>query len=319
MSAKKFVIFYCLLITSPVIFLYCAECFLHKSYITITIAIVADPHYFGENATQKRDMMRQYCGDWMREFSDRAKNARADAIFQLGDLTDPCYDWGVPAPCNLTCRYMEDAMNILNDSGLPVYSVLGNHEINTENCTKSIVAPILGLPTPLYYSFDIGQFHFIALDNFDVNCLYNISHQEHFRIVEAQKNWLISDLDANIDKPTIVLTHVPLSGYFENVEKDHFRMYNSHRNGPEIREILRRYPNVIAVLEGHFHNITYYDVSMYKTYLWKDGHIRYIGIPSLTNQYSQNCYGILHLSEGRFRLKTTSSLGRVVKFGWSID
>jgi hypothetical protein len=92
----------------------------------------------------------------------------------------------------------------------------------------------------LYYSFDIGDYHFVALyshDNLHVDPRWGNSFLS--KVSDKQLEWLATDLEKHKNrKGIVVFTHHP--------------MWYNWPGWMPVHTLLKRYP-VIAVIAGHFH------------------------------------------------------------------
>lgn len=159
----------------------------------IIFGICADVHQ-----TEKRDATSR-----MKAFIDEANERKADFIIQLGDFVLP----------DAAGRRMLDEWERFEG---PKYHVLGNHD--TEHGGKKAVMAFQGQKEK-YYSFDVGDYHFIVLDtNYmkvgDDYLDYDIDnyHTDFFNcyIPPFELEWLAKDLDAT-DKRCFIFTHATLA------------------------------------------------------------------------------------------------------------
>ena len=99
-------------------------------------------------------------------------------------------------------------------SGLPIYHTIGNHDndmraIGNQKAKNPFAVNI----APPYYSFNIGDVHYIMLDNVDCVTYNGDGSRNHIegQIYDPQWAWLAKDL-AHVDKstPILVMMHVPV-------------------------------------------------------------------------------------------------------------
>lgn len=163
--------------------------------------------------------------------------------------------------------YFKKAVELLSHLKMPVYYLIGNHDIKT--LTDAEIAKLLGYRR-MYYSFDSDGYHFIVL-SFEQRSKNNSDLSDIDRIVpQMQLDWLIEGLKAT-EKPTIVFSHYGLADddmvgnfWFEKIP-DKAVIKNRH----EVRQILEKSGNVKAVISAHQHwnrmlvhnNIPYYTVT----------------------------------------------------------
>ena len=254
----------------------------------VRFGMVADTH---NNGSKRADVERQNCVPWLRDFVNEMNEWKPDFIIQLGDIADVWEEGVIVDQAELYDR-IKTAMDEIRKSVVPYYSIHGNHEIPTSECSKTWVRPLVDMPSN-YYSFDIKRFHFIVLDPFDYEYGY-VKVYENFRIYPEERDWLINELET-VKKPTLFFIHVPLSGFFEGAG-GHAEDYNSMRNGAEIRSLLEGYEQVIAVFEAHYHNPDGDTVCNGLSYMWKEGRIPYFGVYSLVDQTNLKSRGKVTLN-----------------------
>lgn len=175
----------------------------------------------------------------VERFVKEAEERKADFVIQLGDLS--------PFP-----QKAQEAAAIFNSFTGPCYHVLGNHE--TENSDKETVMQILGMRKK-YYSFDVGEYHFVVLDtNYRLAGGEYLDFDHSFGncyISPEQLQWLEADLAAT-DKRCFLFMHA-------TCEVGDWRIQNLH----QFREVLWRtneragYNKVTMVFSGHDHADAY--------------------------------------------------------------
>ena len=216
---------------------------------TLRFGIVTDIHYNPEtetgNATQAG--LERCIERWTRE--------GVEFVIQLGDLISR---EGPEAEADLIA-----VRNMLARFGGPVYHVAGNHCLAVP---PERYKAIMGLDS-LYYTVAKHGIRFIALDGMDVSAINEPQTEadrhllEYYRdVVKApfycgaigarQLEWLVKGLDLALknEEPVIILSHLPLLE--ETTDEKHGLLWNHE----EVTAILLRYPNVRAVLSGHYHS-----------------------------------------------------------------
>lgn len=98
--------------------------------------------------------------------------------------------------------------------GLPIYHTIGNHD-NDMNAIGNLNAksPFSASIAPPYYSFNIGDIHYIMLDNVDCSTYNGDGSRNHIegQIYDPQWEWLKNDLKyVSKDTPIMVMMHVPV-------------------------------------------------------------------------------------------------------------
>ena len=129
---------------------------------------------------------------------------------------------------------------LLDDNGIPLYHVIGNHDI--DNFSLKEFMDLINMPRP-YTSFDVTSYHFIILNSADGSVRGGISKE--------QTNWLKNDLERT-DKPTIVFSHHLIGKYPRQriLELNNASLIINHK---EITKLLEDSGKVILVIEGHGH------------------------------------------------------------------
>lgn len=142
----------------------------------------------------------------------------------------------------------DELKGLYEDANGPVRALPGNHDIDfdaagdthsTDTYRRDFGAT--------YYSYDVGNTHFVALDNIDYHGAEadgsNGSYDE--AISQQQLEWLRNDLaQVDNDKQIVIAAHAPIIGYNEVITD----------NAPELYDILADYPNAVTV-GGHTHTL----------------------------------------------------------------
>ena len=143
-------------------------------------------------------------------------------------------------------------------TGVPVYNTIGNHELRGIRFADAEEDPEYGLGFfeatfgPTYYSFDRGDFHFIALDTHRPRPRQDGPPDWTLnRMRDEVKGWLRRDLAAHRSKVKVVLNHEPFfsdpswpfdaefladhvvsdEGIFEDYEVEYSLSGHTHFNG----------------------------------------------------------------------------------------
>lgn len=135
-------------------------------------------------------------------------------VMTLGDMT-----WDVYWRSNKynVADFREDVKLI---QGAPVFPVIGNHDHELEaKGEKNASKKFRSFIGPTYYSFNIGNVHYVALDSVDSRNDGQGSRVYKCRVNPAQLSWLEQDL-SYVDKSVqvVVASHIPL-GTIEEHEK----------------------------------------------------------------------------------------------------
>jgi 3',5'-cyclic AMP phosphodiesterase CpdA len=206
----------------------------------LTIGIVTDLHFGPEARWQgKLRKLTHLAGDLARDVVQRMNDdVKPDVLVNLGDdIEDESREADLE-------RYGE-CQSILRGSRAPLVNVAGNHDlihINREDLNR-----FWQRSGPLYYSFDVGRWHFVVL--------HTIERQDvEIRIPDTQMEWLRADL-AGGEGPAIVLMHHSASEQY--VEDSRWWPGRAHvalvKERAELRRVLEQSRRVKAVFNGHLH------------------------------------------------------------------
>jgi hypothetical protein len=148
---------------------------------------------------------------------------------------------------------------VMGAAGLPQYYIHGNHDYDFDATDDADSADTWRREYgPPYYSFDIGQVHFVVLDNVvypctdedqPANCNDPESPAYNGRITDRQMEWLANDL-AHVDEDTLVVLnhHIPLVSFIDNAQETH-----QTDNAQELYELLEG--REVVSLSGHTHTL----------------------------------------------------------------
>ena len=134
----------------------------------------------------------------------------------------------------------------LGASGIPVFCVCGNHDKDKLDFTGGAFENIMG---PLYYSFNIGDVHFVMFDN--LRFYESTVSGYNLGFTDEEVAWLKEDLKfVPTDKRVVICYHAPLYDNF------------SSENAKAIFDQLQPYTEPTA-MAGHTHYTRYYVNSTY--------------------------------------------------------
>ena len=216
----------------------------------ILFGICADVHH----GTRSDERWR------MKRFVEEAAERKADFIIQLGDFVS----------ADRTGREMLDVWERFDG---PRYHVLGNHE--TEHTTKEEMLAFLGQKEK-YFSFDMGAYHFVVLDNnylkegnVYLDYAYRTRDFNNCYIPPQELEWLEKDLQST-DKRCFLFMHA-------TSEVGDWRILNIHAFRSVLWRVNERagYNKVTMVFSGHDHA---------DAYRFKGG-IHYQVINSMSHKY----------------------------------
>lgn len=141
-----------------------------------------------------------------------------------------------------------DLKNLYTDVNGPVRALPGNHDMDYDavddvNATDTYRRDF-GAP---YYSYNVGDTHFVALDNISYNGVAADGSNGDYleKIDDKQLEWLKNDLaTVDNDQQIVIAAHAPIVNYQEVVTD----------NANDLYGILSDYPNAVTV-GGHTHTL----------------------------------------------------------------
>lgn len=217
--------------------------------------------------------------------------------FKVVGLKDILEAGSAGAPLEVRRKRLKEARELLDTLDLPVYDVVGNHEMKDR--ADGGIANDDSLIDASWYSWNHKGVHFISLntcegyrklpvEEFMPRSLFGGS----FKISEEQVSWLKDDLREYRSVPTLVFCHVPLDGRsglsYDSVQNDH-----------EVRNALQN-ASVVAVVQAHSHHPNAPDWS---GYIWRESGLPYLFLPSLGSRLGGS-YSTLNFSEDGLSIRT---------------
>ena len=171
-----------------------------------TLIVMGDMHLADRRtATDDRQQFRRFAED-LNEYLSQNSGEKIYAL-TLGDMTWDYY-W---TECQYSFpEYLEDMNSLF--SGLQVYHTIGNHDHSMEFAGDwAKINQYITNIGPNWYSFNIGECHFVVLD--DIDFRDDISDRDDYveDVSDEQLEWLKKDLQY-VDKEStvIVATHAPV-------------------------------------------------------------------------------------------------------------
>lgn len=154
-----------------------------------------------------------------------------------------------------------------SDLSVPHRSAIGNHDIPDMKAllaagadadgAKAWPCDLFGLEKR-YYSFDQFGWHIVVLDS----VMIGGRHGYEGRLDEAQFDWLRADLAGAKEKPTLILSHIPIvsvTGFFDGdrTKTGDWDVPSNyvHIDATELHELFVAVGNVKLCLSGHAHQL----------------------------------------------------------------
>lgn len=239
------------------------------SRATLRVGLLTDIHYADKDAVNTR-FYRQSI-DKMNEAVEYFNAVNLNFVIELGDLIDaaPSVEQEIEWLKTIEARYAR-----LRASR---HYVLGNHCVDTLT-KKEFAAHTKAVGS--HYSFEQNGFQFVVLDACfkEDGTPYERknAHWQDTWIPESQMAWL-SDLLSKSDLPTVVFAHQRL---------DHDEKH-CVKNAAEVRSILEKRGNVLAVFQGHSHKNEYQEI----------GNIHYTTLVAMVDGEGEadSGYGVLEI------------------------
>lgn len=219
---------------------------------------MADIHLANRN-----NDISQFQTDFLNEVSAEISSRKASGlktyILTLGDETWDAY-W-------YSNNYrLPDWLNTIGSVGAPVFNIMGNHD-NDPYCTDDLEASaqFRKYVGPSYYSFNLGDCHYVVLD--DIVYINTGGSQGTIgdrnyaaTVTEDQLQWMQKDLDLVADKstPIFVAMHIQMhntpSALSNGEQLTSYRVSNASR----LLAMTNSFSNV-QYLTGHTHTNSYFD------------------------------------------------------------
>lgn len=196
----------------------------------------------------------------MQVILEEAKKEGVDYLIELGDFMYPDTPYlrehdTVTEKTGWFRNERDDEKSairkMIGESGLKLYCVLGNHDMDA--CGKELACDYFGLPAP-QYTFDEGGIRFIALDtNYSVvdGALVPFDHCNYSKFKSSdwlgkeQLTWLREEIMKS-SLPCVLLSHAPLGDEKLNAP-DGFEVWRIVKDCNADRR------RVILALNGHNH------------------------------------------------------------------
>ncbi len=148
---------------------------------------------------------------------------------------------------------------------IPIWHVMGNHDNDIRCSGPSEVWDALAVETyrrvigPNYYSFNLGQWHFVVLDDI----VYTGANAYNTYVEDVQLGWLEKDL-SHVDAatPVVVMTHAPLYRY--SGMADGVLLANKNFSNPDqVDWLLEKFAKFeqVHIMSGHTHTNYYCKIS----------------------------------------------------------
>lgn len=142
--------------------------------------------------------------------------------------------WGYQDTREEMLAELDSFRSLADSAGVPLFNVPGNHEVQSN---PSALAVLQEWGHDLYGSFDVGQYHFIALNTEEI--------EREGRVTGEQLEWLEADLAASTGaEASFVFMHRPLFSWFQG---------DFNPDDGEILQRLFREHGVRAVFSAHDH------------------------------------------------------------------
>ena len=205
-----------------------------------------------------------YGARWLGQALQHANNL-GDAPEMLLFGGDMVFDGTAVSKDEMAAQWTEFHATMRNNNDLAVRYCIGNHDIWGWNSPqvdpkepeygKKWVRDTLQMPHP-YYSFDQSGWHFVVLDS-----VAKFRQGYIGRLGKEQLEWLDNDLTLHFDKPTLIMSHIPLlsacSTFVGLAEGDGSRWHVPgslmHIDARHTKDLFLKHANVKVCLSGHIH------------------------------------------------------------------
>ncbi len=205
--------------------------------------LVTDLHYADKPTAGSRHYRET--PEKLAHAADQFDRHELDFIVELGDFIDAAES------VETELGYLKTINDDFSAICKRRHYVLGNHCVHTLNKREFLDG--VG-QTDSYYSFDVGQLHFVVLDA----CFRGDGEpygRKNFQwtdpnIPEEELDWLADDLRSTENK-TVVFAHQRLD------VSNHYGV----KNASAVRDVLEASKGVLAVFQGHSHANDYREIN----------------------------------------------------------
>lgn len=217
---------------------------------SVSFGWLTDIHY--ANAEMKWDRYFSESKDKLAEAMELYNQSELDFIIETGDFKDE----NKIADKERTKKYLIEIEHIFTGFKGPRYHVLGNHDLDafSKEEFQSMIENTNIPKSNTYYSYKVNGWRFIVLDACyrEDEVAYNANNFEWHDTYLPQKqlSWLNKELKNN-PQPTCVFIHQPID--------DQGQLYV--KNSAEVRSIIEKHGNVLAVFQGHRHEGGYRNIN----------------------------------------------------------
>jgi hypothetical protein len=228
-----------------------------------------------------------------------------EVLNKLPVAIDSMNRWGVDFVMNLgdmIDRYAvsyDSVSQFYNELTMPYYNLLGNHEFEQiPDTLKPFILSRYGMPD-YYYGFSYKNWRFLVLDGTELATYSRSLHPElagegdslilqvqdeinnrpyNGGIGRVQRNWIKDQIMASLysNQQVILFCHFPV--FPDSV-------YLNLWNEEEVIQLIEEYPNVVAYINGHFHE---------GNYGLKSG-IHYLTHAAMLDTYEHNTFSLLEI------------------------
>jgi len=206
---------------------------------SLSFGLVTDVHY--ADATRRGTRCYRDSQEKLRAAVETFNGQKLPLVAELGDFVDAGPDKAAEI------EFLHAIRETFAEFKGRRHYVLGNHCV--ARLTKTEFLANCGAEVRRsHYSFDCGPYHFVVLDaDFKKDgspyAAGNFQWTDTW-IHRPQREWLANDLQQAADKTAVILVH-------QNLDRDNGP--HGVKNGQQIRSILEKAGNVLAVLQGNLH------------------------------------------------------------------
>lgn len=216
------------------------------------IFIFSDIHYASklpiDKSSKTKRKLTHHALALVNKLIDIINDKMPDLAINLGDLIEDSKNH------DTDLRDFNYIWKVLKNIKVPFYSTIGNHDLRSMTSKKEI-EQIMGYESATY-SINLNGYHFVFL-GLEVNNQLNATEGGILKtrfVPDEDIEWLKKDLVEN-QLPCLIFNHY---GIAEDSMKNNFWFENNPNhallsNRQQIKNILARDGNIIAVFSGHQH------------------------------------------------------------------
>ncbi len=199
------------------------------------------------NRTGDLSQFTQFTAD-LNSYMNSNKGTRMYAL-TLGDMTWDLYWY---SNSYFFPQYLNTVNSQLDD--LQIFHTMGNHDYDFQTTSDfDAAAKYVANIAPTYYSFNIGQVHYVVMDDIDCSAYDGTDSRKYSKNLSAEQlDWLAKDL-SYVAKTTPVVVAMHAQVFYPTASVNVFKVDHDATGTARLADILKDYK--VHFVSGHTHHI----------------------------------------------------------------